>query len=45
MNVGPECEFFLFHTDEDGLPTTVTHEEGGYFDIRYWIWEKMQGET
>ena len=29
----PECEFFLFHTDEDGLPTTVTHEEGGYFDI------------
>ena len=33
MNVGPECEFFLFHTDEDGLPTTVTHEEGGYFDI------------
>ena len=33
MNVGPECEFFLFHTDEDGLPTTVTHEKGGYFDI------------
>ena len=23
--VGPECEFFLFHTDENGLPTTLTH--------------------
>lgn len=33
MNVGPECEFFLFHTDEDGLPTTITHEKGGYFDV------------
>ena len=22
FDVGPECEFFLFHTDEDGLPTT-----------------------
>ena len=22
FNVGPECEFFLFHTDDDGLPTT-----------------------
>ena len=26
MDVGPECEFFLFHTDDDGRPTTVTHE-------------------
>ena len=33
FNVGPECEFFLFHTDDDGLPTTVTHEKGGYFDL------------
>ena len=33
MNVGPECEFFLFHTDDDGRPTTVTHEQGGYFDV------------
>lgn len=33
MNVGPECEFFLFHTDEDGLPTTLSHEQGGYFDV------------
>ena len=29
----PECEFFLFHTDEYGLPTTVTHEKGGYMDV------------
>lgn len=33
FDVGPECEFFLFHTDEDGLPTTLTHEQGGYFDV------------
>lgn len=33
MKVGPECEFFLFHTDEGGLPTTRTHEQGGYFDV------------
>ena len=33
MNVGPECEFFLFHTDADGNPTTITHDEGGYFDL------------
>ena len=29
----PECEFFLFHTDEFGLPTTVTHEKAGYMDV------------
>ncbi|SHI82138.1 type I glutamate--ammonia ligase [Clostridium intestinale] len=33
MNVGPECEFFLFNTDEKGEPTTVTHDEAGYFDL------------
>ena len=33
LNVGPECEFFLFHTNEDGSPTTLTHEQGGYFDV------------
>lgn len=33
MNVGPECEFFLFQTDADGKPTTITHDEGGYFDL------------
>ena len=31
--VGPECEFFLFHTDEEGHPTTQTRETGSYFDI------------
>lgn len=31
--VGPECEFFLFHMDEDGLPTTKTYEKAGYFDV------------
>lgn len=33
FNVGPECEFFLFHTDEDGLPTTISHESATYFDL------------
>ena len=33
FNVGPECEFFLFHTDEKGRPTTITHDEAGYFDL------------
>ena len=33
FNVGPECEFFLFHTDEQGRPTTETHDKGGYFDL------------
>ena len=33
FNVGPECEFFLFHTDDNGLPTTITHEHAGYFDL------------
>ena len=33
MKVGPECEFFLFHTDEEGNPTTYTHEKAGYFDV------------
>lgn len=32
-NVGPECEFFLFHLDEDGKPTTTSHDKGGYFDL------------
>jgi len=31
--VDPECEFFLFHTDENGSPTTLTHETAGYMDV------------
>ena len=31
--IRPECEFFLFHTDEDGLPTTITHEQAGLMDV------------
>jgi glutamine synthetase len=33
FNVGPECEFFLFHTDDNGNPTTVSHDKAGYFDL------------
>lgn len=31
--VDPECEFFLFHADDNGIPTTVTHEQAGYLDM------------
>ena len=31
--VGPELEFFLFHTDDTGKATTRTYDEGGYFDL------------
>ncbi|MFA6309502.1 MAG: type I glutamate--ammonia ligase [Clostridia bacterium] len=33
FSVGPECEFFLFLTDDEGRPTTVTHDNAGYFDL------------
>lgn len=31
--VGPECEFFLFHQDDNGMATTISHENAGYFDV------------
>ena len=31
--IRPECEFFLFHQDEAGMPTTITHEEAGMMDV------------
>lgn len=33
FDVGPECEFFLFNTDENAMPTTNTNEQAGYFDL------------
>lgn len=33
MKVGPEPEFFLFHTDERGRPTTITHDNASYYDL------------
>ena len=32
-NVGCECEFYLFETDEHGNPTKIPMDRGGYFDI------------
>lgn len=31
--VGANIEFFLFHTDEQGKPTTRTHDQAGYCDL------------
>lgn len=33
LNVGPECEFFLFETDDKGQPKLETQDQGGYFDL------------
>lgn len=33
MQTGMEVEFFLFRPNEDGGPTTNTHDVGGYFDL------------
>ena len=33
LNVGAECEFFLFKTDESGNPTLEPHDNAGYFDL------------
>ena len=27
-----QCEFYLFHSDDEGRPTTITHEVAGYYD-------------
>ncbi|MCD8108722.1 MAG: type I glutamate--ammonia ligase [Clostridiales bacterium] len=31
--IGSECEFFLFNTDDQGRPTTETGEIAGYFEM------------
>ncbi len=33
FEVGPECEVVLVHMDDNSLPTTITHEKAGYFDL------------
>ena len=33
FDVGPECEFFLFNTDDNGCSTTETTEKAGYFEM------------
>ncbi|MDO4977961.1 MAG: glutamine synthetase family protein [Eubacteriales bacterium] len=33
FNVNTECEFFLFHIDDHGNPTTISHENAGYLDV------------
>ena len=33
FQVGPECEFFLFHMDDEARPTTISHEQAGYLDV------------
>lgn len=31
--IGPECEFYLFKTDQEGEPTDTPLDKGGYLDI------------
>jgi glutamine synthetase len=31
--IGTECEFYLFKTDENGEPTEITLDNGGYLDL------------
>ncbi len=33
FEIGPECEFFLFNTDDSGRPTTESGEVAGYFEM------------
>lgn len=33
FHVGPECEFFMFFNDDQGMPTTNTHDTAGYCDL------------
>ena len=33
FDVGPECEFFLFKTDDEGEPVIIPHDKGSYFDL------------
>lgn len=31
--VGPECEFYLFKTDDEGEPILIPHDTAGYFSV------------
>jgi glutamine synthetase len=33
LMIGPECEFFLFKTDDEGRPTLTPSDEASYFDL------------
>ncbi|MDR1564349.1 MAG: type I glutamate--ammonia ligase [Oscillospiraceae bacterium] len=33
LNVGPECEFFVFNADDAGKSTLISHDEAGYFEV------------
>ena len=45
FHVGPESQFFLFDTDENGQPTTNSMQKGGFFISGRWIPGKMRGVT
>lgn len=33
FKIGSECEFYLFKTDENGEPTNIPFDDGGYLDV------------
>ena len=33
LRLGTSCKFYLFNTDEEGAPTKVPYDHGGFFDV------------
>ncbi len=33
LQIGLECEFYLFQLDDDGLPTHIPHDNASYLDV------------
>ena len=43
-NTGPELEFYLFHTDEEGRPIPTPHDSAGYFDVSTDLAHNVRGQ-
>ncbi len=42
FNVGPECEFFLFHTDDDGIRPRFQMKVQDILILDLWTLVRMQ---
>ncbi len=43
-NTGPELEFYLFRTNEDGNPIPIPHDAAGYFDVSTDLAHNVRGQ-